>query len=102
MILSIKERITLLGILPQKGGIIETITIKCLIKKIEFEPEEIEKYGIKEDEGTITWAQDFQKDIYFNVSELSLLKNIVSQLDLNRAVTLDNIDLCVKIRDYAG
>jgi hypothetical protein len=100
MKLTIKDRISLPGILPQNGGMSKMILVRELIKKTAITSEDIQKTGmIDTPEGNTIWdaAKDPNIEITFNERELALLKSSADEADKAEKITMDNLSLIEKI-----
>jgi len=102
--LNLKERFVLPDILPPKGTMIDQITAKSIIKKVEITSDEIDKWNIREErrgeKSILIWddkkAEEPEYD--FNKTEIGLLKEGVDRLDKEGNITQSNLDLCQKIK----
>ena len=99
MKLTIKERIQLSSMLPKQAGMIEMILVREMTQRITLTSKEIEEYKIIENEKGIFWTGDIEIDVEFNPSEIKILKESVKKFDEDKLITLDNLDLCVKINN---
>lgn len=101
MQLNILNRIILQNILPQKGTLSEQIICKDIIEKIKLSQGEILHVGLKDIEGTrLVWDKEKETilDINFSNAEINTLKQIVVDIDNNKGVTPDMVDLCIAIK----
>ena len=95
MKLRIKERITLLNLLPSQGNI-TSMTIKYDLKeKIKITQEEIVGMELQESDGLIKWndSKDLGKDIEFTELELKMIKDILKELDEKKQLNDDTFNL---------
>lgn len=97
--LNIKERLSILQMLPDSGSLSEMIDIMEIIKKVRVEQLEKDEIQYKETNGLISWdiSRDKGKDIDFSHEEISILKASVRNLDSNKKITPTNLDVCIKI-----
>lgn len=102
MILSIKERLHLRLLCPEKGNILQQILVKEILDKIKITIEEAEEIELKKEGQSIGWNNEKAKeiDVSFSIVELNLLKDQVNLLDKENKITQENIDLCLKIKNY--
>ena len=100
MKLTLKERILIQQILPQKGNMLEMLTIKSIVKKVEVTEEESKKFEITAKGNSIVWnaeGKDAKFEIEFSEGELKVLKDAVVEMNDKKEITLDNLELCGKI-----
>lgn len=99
MNLSVKERLSILQMLPQSGSILEMVDIMEIAKKVRLTSEEKDKIEYKEKDASVTWnvAKDEGKEIEFSHEEVTILKSSVKRLDEERKVNPSNLDICLKI-----
>lgn len=92
MNLKVKNRVTLLSILPAKGDIV-TMTIKHdIANKVSLTQDDISKLDVKATDSGITWdnAKDSGIDVEFSELELKLIKEKIAELDKAGEIT-DNV-----------
>jgi len=96
--LSVLERIHLLNNLPKKGSIIESKILRGIFEKIEFNQKEIKDYGLKDENGKISWVMEKakDKDITFNESEIDIIKRMFKELDSRKEFNVGLIELYEK------
>ena len=102
MILTIKDRLLIPSILPDCGNIVTMLIAQSITAKTKVSVSEIEKYGIKSENGRILWISNIPDeglDVEFEKSEISLMKEGIQKLDENKNVTLDILGLCLKIKE---
>jgi hypothetical protein len=102
LILSVKERLQLIQHLPANGGRIEMIVVANLGKHVEFTPEEISEYELKDApgggvRGNVLKFQD--KSFSLTPDQVNILKSIPAKLDEAKQITIDLLPLLDKI-DY--
>lgn len=82
MDLTLRDRLLLGTILPGKGKFEDLIVRDDILKKVGVKQEEVEKYGIKQqDRGGLTWKQT--DDVFpteFTELESSLIKKSLKEL----------------------
>ena len=104
MKLTVKERFSLIRLLPQRADIITLTIARDIAEKAEFSQAEIKKLNIRQREGGgLQWDDNISaKNITFAEPELHLLKEQVDKLDKDKAITPDSLTVCLKIRDEKG
>ena len=103
MKLTLKERLVLPRLYPQKGNLLSQITIRDINEKIKVDKIEVKKVSLKSNpKGGLTWDSKKAKDktIDFTEVELNFLKDQVTRLDKEENVTPDILDLCLKVKNY--
>lgn len=107
MKLTIKDRILITSLLPEKSNLSDQIISKGIREKVSIEKEEAEKIkldSIKDENGkatpSITWNPELAEDveIEFSDPEINLLKDSVEELNKNKQITFDILSLCVAIK----
>lgn len=101
MKLIITERILIPEILPESGDMIEMLLVKSIQGKVELTASEISDWNVRQENDMILWDKEkaCDKEIYFENSELTLLKKQVEELDKEKKITSRTIDLCVRIKN---
>lgn len=98
--LTLKERALLPDILPAAGNKLKQIIVRSLIRKIEFTPEEIEKFGMSFSQNGISWNKEAIGKIFdleLTDAEVNILKESSSELDKTNKITQHNLSLIEKI-----
>jgi hypothetical protein len=100
MKLAVKERILIAGIYPRESNIINQTIVKDISDKVKILQDEMKEINLKLDGGQFTWdnKKAVDKDVEFTDLELQLLKGQVDKLDKENKITMDILDLCLKIR----
>lgn len=101
MKLGLLDRLILPTILPKDGGLIQQVSQRGVIAKIEFTPQEVQDFELKDAEKGVMFNPVKAKDIEveFLESEVELLKQSIDQLDKDQKVTQENLDLVLKIKN---
>ena len=100
MILTIKDRIVMPELFPERGGMLEMILVKSIADKVALTSKEITDFSIVQEGDSIKWNQskDTGVEIDFEKSEIELLKKQVQEMDDNKNITMRTFDLCMKIK----
>ena len=100
MILTIKDRIVMPELFPERGGMLEMILVKSIADKVALTSKEITDFSIVQEGDSIKWNQskDTGVEIEFEKSEIELLKKQVQEMDDNKNITMRTFDLCMKIK----
>jgi hypothetical protein len=101
MKLSIKHRISTSSLLPQTGGILEQMTSRDILKKVEILAEEAKEVNLRPEGEMIIWDQDKDsgKEVEFSPTEIIFLKDQVEKLDKEKKITPDILDICLLIKE---
>lgn len=100
MILTIRDRIVMPELFPERGGMLEMILVKSIADKVALTSKEITDFSIVQEGDSIKWNQskDTGVEIEFEKSEIELLKKQVQEMDDNKNITMRTFDLCMKIK----
>lgn len=107
MKLSVTERIILPELLPNQGSMVTMLLAKHIREKIEFTSSEIGDFNLRGEEkedGSYRFKWNPEKEIdvefHFEKSEIDFLKAQIDRLDKEGNITSNNIDLCLKIKEF--
>ena len=96
--LSVSDRFCMSGLLPQAGGKIEMILIDSILNKVEFLPEEITKFGMKDNgDGGVTWTSGEAVEFEFTDEQVEIMKSSSKQANEQKKITRENLPLIEKI-----
>ena len=98
---TIKDRLTLLQILPVQGSLSEMVDILELAKQLKVSDEEKQQISYNIDGNKqITWNIDADpnKQFVLNSDTINLLKNTIQQLDSQKKITINMVDTALKIQ----
>ena len=96
MQLGIIDRIQLLNILPEQGGIVTLRIVAELREALGFSESDITTAGIKQDEqGRITWnaSAELEKDVTIGDTAKGIIKAALKKLDEEQKLTAGMIPL---------
>jgi len=98
---TIKDRLLLLGLLPKEGNILTLKVIRKLRENLSFSEEELAEYKFVQDEGRINWTEPEKptRDIQIGKEGKKIIKEALKELDKQKKLTEDHIDLYEK---YVG
>ncbi len=90
------------AIFPKKGDLITQTIVKEIRDKVRFTKQDLELFNLKTDNNGYTWDKDKETDLNFDLDKqgLRILKDSIDELDKNRQITIEIVDLCNKIKDY--
>ena len=95
--LSVLDRLMLPQLLPQTGGKLEMLIVNSIVNTIEFTAQDRSDFGLKEDNGNVSWASGGEADFEFTPEQVEVLKNAARRADDEKKVTRQNLWLIEKI-----
>ena len=100
MKLTVKERLVLGKLYPQKASLTEQIIVREISNKVKLTSKDYDDFDIKENGNQYFWnkKQDTNREINFNDAEINLLKELVEQKSNAKEISQDMLDLCIKIK----
>lgn len=95
MLLTIKERLVLLNILPGQETYANMLVIKELRDEIGFSEEDHQYIGIKENNGDVSWdpGKELDKEISIGVTAYGIIKQAFKKLDSEQVISLELMDV---------
>ncbi len=103
MQLTLKQRIVFPDLYPQKASMNTQATVRDIKEKVKLSDEDRKKIDLKAmGDGRVSY--DSKKEfspisVEFTEAELSFLKGRVSEMNEQKEITIDQLDLCELIRD---
>ncbi len=96
--LNVKDRLTLITILPTQGKITELVEVMDLVRLIRLTEEEKSEINYKEVDGRVLWDATKEAPRDFNISfeQVKIIKDSVKKLDDDGKVNLAILDTCLK------
>jgi hypothetical protein len=100
MILSIKERIVLAGILPERTSFTKHIIAEDIRKKVIVTQEEVAEINLHDAEPGpgVVWDKEIEKEVEFTKLELDLINEQFRKIDVEQSATKDMIDVYLKFK----
>ena len=101
MKMSIKDRLVLPVLFPEKSDLQSQIIVKDIMKKNNISKDEADEICLETVNSGFKWQDEKAKDkeIDFNELEIRLLKKQVKFLDESNLITFQILELCLKIQD---
>ena len=99
--LTIADKLHISNFIPKEGNEITMLTAKDLIEKLSINDVDREKGKITNGQnGYVTWDPEYvPEQICLTEAEVSLLKDQRSKLDKQGKITLNTINISIKIRE---
>lgn len=96
--LNVKDRLTLIAILPTTGKMTDLVEVLGLIKLLKFTEEEKQEIDYKEADGKILWniSKESPRDVDINFEQLRIIKDKIKELDDAGKIDLNTLDTCLK------
>jgi len=99
MKLTIRDRIQMPSLFPQRGNLIQMQLIEDISKKIQLDQETIKKVGFTQEGNGYKWKKEADIDVEFTDLELGMLQDKVKELDSKKEIDFTMGGLCKKISD---
>lgn len=100
--MTIKERLSLLQILPTQGSVSEMVDVYDLARELKLSDEEKGDIGYVELGNSIKWddSKDPNKDIKLTSDQHKLIMKQIDILDKQKQIPLAMIELILKLKGY--
>lgn len=101
MILTIKDRLTIIGILPSEGNLCEMVDIYDLVKQLKLSDEEKALVCYSENGQAIKWdaTKDPMKEIVFSNDQKDIFTKAVDKLDMEGKINLNQVETILKVKN---
>ena len=101
MKLTIKDRLTIIGMLPQEGTLMEMTDIYDLVRNLKLTDKEKLDTEYKEEGQNIIWNQqkDPNRDIQITSDQKAIFMKAVDNLDKEGKISLGQIETILKIKN---
>ena len=101
MKLTVKDRLMILGMLPQEGTLAEMVDIYDLARELKLSDEEKDNVKYVENGQSIKWdaEKDPMKDINFSKDQKAIFMKVVDRLDAEKKINLGQIETILKIKN---
>lgn len=100
--MKIKDRLSLLQILPSQGSICEMVDAYDLARELKLSDEEKGDVNYIESGVNIKWdyKKDPDKEINISSDQYKLIMKEIDKLDQNKQIPLSMIELILYLKDY--
>lgn len=100
MKLSVKDRVLLPQLFPERSNLLEMMTVSYIQKKIEIGDKESKEIHLRQEGERVVWDDDAKsRNVEFSETDIKFLDQQVTRLDNERKISLDLLDLCEAIRE---
>lgn len=101
MELSVGERLVLMMVLPPNGDLVTMKIVQKLRGDLGFDEGEIERFGIRNEEGQVLWDGDKAeaKDIEIGPKAMEVVVRSLRELSEKKQLTLQHLPLCEKFME---
>lgn len=97
--LSVKDRLAFRELFPQQGNILSQVLVRDIAEKVQLTQAEIKKIDLKATGNAFSWNPKAKAvSIVFTNAEMTFLREQVDRLDKEKKVTVDMLELCLKIK----
>lgn len=98
----IKDRLSLLQILPTQGSVSEMVDVYDLARELKLSDEEKGEVNYIESDNSIKWDfnKDPNKEIKLSKDQLKIVLNQIDELDKHKKVPLSMIELILYLKNY--
>lgn len=101
MKLTIKDRLTIIGMLPQEGTLMEMTDIYDLVRELKLTDKEKAEVEYREEGQSIIWDynKDPNKDIQITSDQKAIFMKAVERLDAEKKINLGQVETILKVRN---
>ena len=98
MILNVKERLLLSGILPKENNFITLKIVRKLQENLSFNEDELKLLEFKMEANQIKWNQEVEQEKEIEIGEKAtdIIVEALKELDKNKKLTNDHFELYEK------
>ena len=101
--LSVKDRLVLVGMLPVEDHLSTIQLVRELREGLSFSEAEHEDLQMKQEDNQIRWEEGAipDKKLEIGLTMVGLIRGILEQMDKDKKIREDHIDIC-KMFEYEG
>lgn len=99
MKLTVKDRLVLPSLYPEKGDIKTQVLVRDIKQKVEFTQDEVVSMNLRQEGQAYLWDGNPEMEVDFTEAEIELLKAQAERLSDQGDITQDNLDLVLKIQE---
>lgn len=104
MILNVRDRLGVLGVLPKEGDIVTLRIIRKLQEELSFTEKELKDFKIVQSDGRLTWdaSKDKGKEIEIGEKANDIIVLALSKLNEQKKLQLEQMELYDMFISKAG
>ena len=101
MNLNVKERLMLIGILPQEGSLSEMVDVYDLAKQLKLSDQEKELIAYKDTRSYATWKDELDpnKDIQISSDQNKIVLDCIEKLDKQGKIGIELVPIILKFKN---
>lgn len=101
MLLTIKDRLMIINMLPSEGSLSDMTEIYDLVRELRIEDAEKDYINYREENGSIKWDADKakEKEVNLTSTQKRILDITIAKLDKNNQIGLNQIETILKIKN---
>jgi hypothetical protein len=98
MILSVKDRLMLLDVLPKTGDLITLQISQRAATAVSLTQDDIDTFGITSGDGAVRWdeSKDTGVEVEIEPAAVDLVAKELKSMNEKRTLTIDHLGLCSK------
>ena len=100
MDLTVKDRLIILQLLPQRTSLASQLIAKHIVEKVQIRESEKEKIEWKEEGGRAAWKEENakKKTVKFTSTEIEFLRAQIKEWDEKKSIPMDFVDTMLMIQ----
>ena len=101
MLLTIKDRLMIINMLPSEGSLSDMTEIYDLVRELRIEDTEKDYINYREENGSIKWdaSKAKEKEVNLTSAQKKILDTTITKLDKNNQIGLNQIETILKIKN---
>jgi hypothetical protein len=104
MDLTVKDRLIILQLLPQRTSLVSQIIAKHIVEKVQIKESEKEGIEWKEEAGRAAWKEENAKKrtVKFTSTEIDFLRAQIKEWDEKKSIPMDFVDTMLMIQGMSN
>lgn len=101
MLLTVKDRLMIINMLPSEGSLSDMTEIYDLVRELRIEDAEKDYINYREENGSIKWDANKAKEKEVNLTSVQkrILNDVINKLDKNNQIGLNQVETIIKIKN---
>lgn len=101
MLLTIKDRLMIINMLPSEGSLSDMTEIYDLVRELRIEDVEKDYINYREENGSIKWdaSKAKEKEVNLTSAQKRILDTTIAKLDKNNQIGLNQVETIIKIKN---